>query len=148
MARASTRRTAIERETFLTLVKAVGDLEREVAALLKPRDLSVAQYNVLRILRGAGPVGAACGEIGAKLIKHDPDITRLGDKLERAGLTERRRDETDRRIVRTRITEAGLNLLDELDGPVDELHHRQLGHLSEASLATIRELLGSARLQP
>lgn len=147
VARVTARRTAIERETFLALLKAAGDLERDVAALLKSRDLSLAQYNVLRILRGAGPGGSACGEIGAKLIKHDPDVTRLGDKLQRAGLIERTRDVTDRRIVRTRITQTGLDLLGELDGQVDDLHHRQLGHMTESSLAALRELVSTARPQ-
>ena len=109
------------------------ELERESVELLKTADLSPAQYNVLRILRGAGPEGATCGDVTSKLVKHDPDVTRLLDRLERRELIVRTREVSDRRVVRTRITKAGLALLAELDDPVDALHERQLGHLSRTA---------------
>ena len=145
MSRATAERTSVERGAFLALLKVAGELEREVVELLKARDLSVTQYNVLRILRGASESGATCGEVGSQLIRHDPDVTRLLDRLERNGLIARARDERDRRVVRTRITAAGLALLAELDGPVDELHHRQLGHMSGDSLSSLQELLVNVR---
>lgn len=136
---------ALERDTFVALLKVAGDLERESAELLKKHELSVTQYNVLRILRGSDPIGATCGEIASKLIKHDPDVTRLLDRLERAALIERTRDTADRRVVRTRITKAGLAGLAALDRPMDELHRRQFEHMSDAALESLGRLLAETR---
>jgi len=144
MAPRQSARTDLERQAYIALLKVAGELEREVVELLKTRDLSLAQYNVLRILRGAGGDGATCGQVGGQLIKHDPDVTRLVDRLIRAGLVERARDTRDRRVVRTSITEAGLKVLAELDDPMDALHRRQLGHMSESALESLQQLLGAA----
>jgi DNA-binding MarR family transcriptional regulator len=122
-------------------VKAAARLLDEFAAVVKPVDLSLAQYNVLRILRGAGPEGATCGEVLNRLIQRDPDVTRVMDRLERRGLLQRWRDPDDRRIVRTHITTAGLDLLASLDDPVNDLHARHVGHLSERQLADLRKLI-------
>ena len=145
MAGRKSRPAAIERDTFVALLKVAGELERQSVELLKEHDLSVTQYNVLRILRGAGADGATCGEIASRLIKHDPDVTRLLDRLERRSLVERARDVADRRVVRTRITATGLAILAELDEPVDELHRRQFGHMSQDALKALVHLLGEAK---
>ena len=108
-------------------------------------DYFYAQYNVLRILRGAGPAGATCSDVAGSLIQHDPDVTRLLDRLDTRGLIERGRDAKDRRIVRTKITKAGAALLAELDEPVAALHARQLGHVSDKRLDDLVALLGEAR---
>jgi DNA-binding MarR family transcriptional regulator len=144
MAPRQSARTDLERQTYIALLKVAGELEREVVELLKTQGLSLAQYNVLRILRGAGGDGATCSQVGGRLIKHDPDVTRLVDRLIRAGLVERARDTRDRRVVRTSITEAGLKVLAELDDPMDALHRRQLGHMSESALESLQQLLGAA----
>jgi DNA-binding MarR family transcriptional regulator len=143
--RGRTARTQHQFETHVAMQELVTELEREGVELLKPLDLSPAQYNVLRILRGAGPEGATCGDVTSRLIKHDPDVTRLLDRLERRELIARTREASDRRVVRTRITRAGLALLAELDEPVDALHERQLGHLSERQLADLRALVAAIR---
>jgi DNA-binding MarR family transcriptional regulator len=130
---------------FRAALKTAGHLERGFAELFKAHDLSLTQYNVLRILRGSGPDGATCGDVGDNLIQHDPDVTRLLDRLDRRGLIERGRDTKDRRVVRTRITKAGLALLADLDGPVDDVHERQLGHLSEERLAELTAILDAVR---
>ncbi|HSF99852.1 MAG TPA: MarR family transcriptional regulator [Vicinamibacterales bacterium] len=145
MAGRKSRSAAIERDTFVALLKVAGELERQSAELLKQHDLSVTQYNVLRILRGTGADGATCGEIASRLIKHDPDVTRLLDRLERRGLVERARDAADRRVVRTRITGTGMEILGELDKPVDELHRRQFGHMGQDALKSLVELLNEAK---
>jgi DNA-binding MarR family transcriptional regulator len=113
--------------------------------LFKDHDLSLAQYNVLRILRGAGPAGATCSDVAGSLIRHDPDVTRLLDRLDARGLIERGRDSKDRRIVRTKITKTGTALLAELDEPVAALHARQLGHVSDKRLDELVALLDEAR---
>jgi len=130
---------------FLSIVQAAEEMQRGLAELLKAHDLSIAQYNVLRILRGAGPEGATCGTVSENLIRHDPDVTRLVDRLDQRGLVDRARDTKDRRVVRTRITRAGAALLAELDDPVDELHARQLGHVGSKRLADLVTMLDEAR---
>jgi DNA-binding MarR family transcriptional regulator len=112
---------------------------------LKPFDLTPPLYNTLRILRGAGTAALTCGEIGERLVSPGPDVTRLLDRLETRDLVHRLRDEQDRRIVRARITEKGLDLLAALDGPVETILRTLLGHLGEERLRTFSELLAGAR---
>jgi len=135
----------LEARVFVSLMRAADALARGAEDLLKPHGLSGTQYNILRILRGAGEKGLACREVGGKLISRDPDITRLLDRLESRGLIVRAREATDRRVVKTRITAEGLRLLDELDKPVEELHRRQLRHLPAKELRQLWILLESAR---
>jgi DNA-binding MarR family transcriptional regulator len=132
-------------EVFLGILKTADELQTELAELLKPADLSPTQYNVLRILRGAGDTGLACGQIAARMLTHDPDITRLLDRLEKRGVIERFRDKEDRRVVRAHITAAGRRLLARFDEPVNELHDRQLGHMGPRDLKSLAELLRRAR---
>ena len=122
----------------------IGQTMQRVAQLLKAEDLSSTQYNVLRILRGA-PEGLACGEIGNRMITRDPDITRLLDRLEKRGLVSRCRETKDRRMVLTRITDKGLELLARLDEPVQEAHRAQLGHLGREGLQSLVDLVRRAR---
>jgi DNA-binding MarR family transcriptional regulator len=135
----------IEDEAFVNLLRTADALMQGVAATLKPSGLSPAQYNVLRILRGAGRSGLACREIGERMIAKDPDITRLLDRLEERELLSRSRDRADRRVITTRITDKGLRILKELDRPIQELHARQLGHLGKRRLRSLVVLLESAR---
>jgi len=112
--------------------------------LFKRSELTGAQYNVLRILRGAGKVGLPCGEIGERMINRDSDVTRMLDRLETRKLITRKRQRDDRRVVLTFISEKGLELLAELDDPVNELHKSQLGHLSNKDLDSLIRLLCKA----
>jgi len=135
----------LQSRVFVTLLRAADALTRGAEALLKPYRISGTQYNVLRILRGAGENGLACREVGCRLISRDPDITRLLDRMESRGLIARMRETEDRRVVRTRITAEGLRLLAELDQPVRELHRRQLRRLPAKQLQRLAELLDRAR---
>lgn len=135
----------LEEEVFVSLVRTVEALTRRGEVLLKRHGLTAAQYNVLRILRGAGGEGLACGEIGERLLTRDPDITRLLDRIETRGLIARAREEVDRRVVKTRITPDGLRLLAELDAPVREIHRRQLRGLPATALKELLRLLQRAR---
>ncbi|MEK7204318.1 MAG: MarR family transcriptional regulator [candidate division NC10 bacterium] len=135
----------VEDEAFVNLLRTVDALMQGVAATLKPAGLSPAQYNVLRVLRGAGPDGLACREIGERMIAKDPDITRLLDRLEERDLISRSRDRADRRVITTRITDKGMRILKELDKPIEELHVKQLGHLGEQRLRSLVDLLEAAR---
>ena len=147
MSRTPTRtaRTNAQVAAYLALLQAANDLSAEIHALFKSADLTEAQYNVLRVLRGAGDTGVTCSQVGERLIHKDPDVTRLLDRLERRHLIERARDRSDRRVVRTRITGKGLAVLATLDGPLDALHEKQLGHLSEKQLAQLQSLAEAAR---
>lgn len=134
----------LEQEVALNLARTVDRQQAGFARLFKTHGITGAQYNVLRILRGAvEPL--PCQEIAGRMITQLPDITRLVDRLEEAGLVARSRTPEDRRLVLTTITEAGLRLLAALDGPVVGLHREQLGHLSRDELAELNRLLVKAR---
>lgn len=138
---------SLEENTFLELLRTSDQLARGLAPILKAENLSMTQYNVLRILRGS-PKGLPCGEIGNRMITRDPDITRLLDRVEKRGLISRWRDGRDRRLVLTRITREGMDLLDRLDEPVQEAHARQMRHLGGKGLKELSELLRLARNKP
>ncbi|HKP97577.1 MAG TPA: MarR family transcriptional regulator [Fibrobacteria bacterium] len=134
-----------EEELMLNIMRTADRLQRKMGELLKAVDLSATQYNVLRILRGAGSEGLACGEIGERMVTRDPDITRLLDRLEKRGLVARSREKEDRRVVTARIAQAGLDLLKKLDEPVVQAHKAQLGHLEAKQQETLIRLLETAR---
>jgi DNA-binding MarR family transcriptional regulator len=140
------RRADPEEAAFLDLLRTTDMLSRGLFHVLKNEDLSMTQYNVLRILRGA-PEGLPCGEIASRMITRDPDITRLLDRLEKRGLISRSRETNDRRMVMARIKPEGLELLHRLDDPVQQAHHRQLGHLGQTRLRTLTGLLRACRAE-
>lgn len=133
-----------EEAAFLDLLRTCDLLSRGPAQVLKSAELSSNQYNVLRILRGA-PEGLPCGEIANRMITRDPDITRLVDRLEKRGLISRCRETQDRRMVIVRIAPKGLKLLATLDGPVQQIHRKQLGHLGRQTLRQLSQLLAAVR---
>jgi DNA-binding MarR family transcriptional regulator len=136
---------SVQQELFLNIIRTGDFLMRRFDELLKPHKLSPTQYNILRILRGAGESGLPCKGIGEHLITRDPDITRLLDRLEARSLITRQRDVKDRRRVSTRITPEGLKILKDLDKPVLDLHRHQLSHLPETKLTQIIDLLEEVR---
>jgi len=110
--------TLLEEHAYTALLRTADQLQARFAVWLKPRGLSPTQYNALRILRGAGADGLPCSQIGERMLTHDPDITRLVDRLAKKGWVARVRDPKDRRVVRAHITKKGLALLAELDKPL------------------------------
>jgi len=136
---------SLENRIFVALLQAADTLGQEAEQLLKAAGLTGAQYNVLRILRGAEPEGLACRAIGDRMISHDPDMTRLLDRMEKRGLITRERQTDDRRVVKTRITPQGLSLLKTLDQPVHDLHNHQFRHMSAARLKILSDLLEEVR---
>jgi hypothetical protein len=125
----------LEARVFVSLIRAADALSRGAEALLKPYSLSGTQYNILRILRGAGEGGLACREVGCRLIS----------RMESRGLIARARETQDRRVVKTRITAEGLRLLAELDQPVRDLHRRQWRQFPAKQLRQLSNLLDRAR---
>jgi DNA-binding MarR family transcriptional regulator len=111
-----------QQEAHIALGRTWALLDHAFNEALRPHGITTTQYNVLRILRGAGKDGLCRAEIMERMIARVPDATRLLDRLEDAGLISRERSEVDRRYVTTTITRAGLRLLETLDEPVLELH--------------------------
>lgn len=136
-----TANASLEHEVYLALQVLATRLRDETEELFKAEGLSTTQFNVLRILRGAGDQGLTCGEIGARLINKDPDVTRLLDRMEKLGLVERARSEQDRRVVLTRLSVRGRELVGRFDRPLSELHGRQFAHLQPEQLQTLLGLL-------
>ncbi|PYU58546.1 MAG: MarR family transcriptional regulator [Acidobacteria bacterium] len=138
---------SLEKRVFVSLLQTADTLGQEAEQLLKAAGLTGAQYNVLRILRGAEPSGLACRAIGERMISHDPDMTRLLDRMEKRGLITRERQSDDRRVVKTRITAQGLSLLKTFDQPVHNLHKRQFRHMSATRLKILYDLLEEVRVR-
>ena len=138
---ASGHNLPLEGQIFVAILMAADRLAQQAEQVIKPAGLTMAQYNVLRILRGAEPEGLLCRGIGERMISHDPDITRLLDRMENHGWITRHRQKEDRRVVKTRITNEGLAILKRLDQPVRELHKEQFHHMSEAQLKSLSKLL-------
>jgi DNA-binding MarR family transcriptional regulator len=131
----------LEDQLFVAILKIADSLSQEAERVIKSAGLSPAQYNVLRILRGAEPQGLLCRGIAEHMISRDPDMTRLLDRMEKRSLITRQRQEDDRRVIKTRITPDGLKLLKKLDQPIHDLHRGQFRHMTSARLKLLAELL-------
>lgn len=134
-----------EQEAMLSIERTSAVLRHAIGQTLEPYGVTPTQYNVLRILRGAGPDGLCRHEIGDRLVTQVPDVTRLLDRMEDAGLVTRERSTVDRRLVHTRITPGGLALLDRLEEPLAALHQARMGHLAPEQLRTLIDLLALVR---
>ncbi len=113
--------------------------------LRRTEKISPSQYNILRILRGAGEEGRTMSEIAERMINRDPDVTRLADHLVARGLARRLRGTADRRVVRLFITQAGLEMLGRLDEPVQVFVAQAVGGIGRQRLQQLRELLQVVR---
>lgn len=138
----------LEEELFLNIQRTADAMLQEMVDVLRPFGLSPTQYNVLRILRSAGDSGVTCKDIGARMIARDPDITRLLDRLERRNLLTRNRAKEDRRFVAIRITPGGLELLRELDAPIERKQLALMQHMGKEQLHSTVELLEQLRDWP
>jgi MarR family transcriptional regulator, organic hydroperoxide resistance regulator len=134
-----------EQEAYLGLLRTADALQTQVEARLKEFGLTGTQYNALRILRGAGPEGLPCREIGERMITHDPDITRLLNRLQDRGFVKRTRAKNDRRVICGKITPAGLKLLREMDSPLEKRGREMLRHVGQEKLKELIELLELVR---
>jgi DNA-binding MarR family transcriptional regulator len=134
-----------EQEAMLNLVRTNDRFQFRFARLFREHGLTPSQYNVLRILRGEGKP-LPCLEIADRMIAAVPAITGLIDRLEAMNLVTRDRSTEDRRVVFVEITPKALDLLARLDQPVDDLHKKLIGHLTQAELRELSRLLEKARL--
>lgn len=137
--------SGLHEEAELSIIRTAAVIGDKLAQVFKPYGITGAQYNVLRILRGAGPGGLCRNDVRDRMLTRMPDMTRMLDRLEKVGMVTRDRDSADRRLVSTRITSAGLKVLDSLDGAIAGEHERQLGHLGENELKALIILLAKVR---
>ena len=132
-------------EALLNVLATASYVQGEVSGALGPHGVTTAQFNVLRILRGRHPEPYTCSEIGERLLDRTPDVTRLLVRLESRGYVARQRAAHDRRVVEVQITDAGLAVLDDLDGPVQARIDRIGSHLTADQLETLSGLLEALR---
>ncbi len=136
---------SLEQEVYLSIWRTYDRLRALEDGLFAGLDLTPQQYNVLRILQVVAPRPLPTLKISERLISRAPDITRMIDKLEQRGLVTRLRSQEDRRTVFVAITEAGLQLLTELQGSVERMHREQAGHLSQSDSVELCRLLRKLR---
>lgn len=137
--------SSIQEEALLNVMRSAGCIERAFQQRVRRWGVTPAQYNVLRILRGAHPAALACSEIGARMVAADPDITRLLSRLRAASLIRQTRGRNDHRVVLTRISDAGLHLLHRMDPVVKALPLQIFANLSKADLKELIRLLEVSR---
>ena len=137
---------SLQEQVVINLMRTARVVEEDWAHYLKRTEgISVSQYNILRILRGARPKPAKISEVSDRMITRDPDVTRLVDRLIKQGLVRRERDTEDRRVVLVEITGAGLALLSRLDEPAAESTEAAMAGLNPQQLRTLDTLLNEVR---
>lgn len=141
-----TRFASPAQEALLNILVTSSWLLNELSALMASFGVTPTQYNVLRILRGSHPGKLTCTEIGRRMLDRTPDVTRLLNRLERAGLVTRSRASHDKRVVEVGITEKGLELLARMQPVVDAAQERLMSRLSPEELRLLSELLDRLRI--
>ncbi len=136
---------SIYEEAELNIVRTASILADEMVQVMKESGVTGQQYNVLRILKGSEPAGLCRNDVRDRMLTRMPDMTRLLDRMEEAGLVKRERSETDRRHVTTHITAAGKQILRDLENPLAEAQKEHLGHMSDKELKQLIDLLTKAR---
>ncbi len=135
---------SLEEEVYIGLCLVSQMIERPWNRyLLATADISTGQYNILRILRGAGQEGQTIGAITIRMISRDSDVATMVEHLSLKGLISQKRTSSNRSLAKFTITKAGLDLLDSLDGDAESMPHRVLGHLDESRLQELDLLIGS-----
>jgi DNA-binding MarR family transcriptional regulator len=137
--------TSPVQEAVLSIKRTAALLELRLAELLRPYGVTPTQYNVLRILRGAGADGLPRCEVQGRLVAPVADTTRLLDRLEKMGLVSRARNTEDRRVVTSKITPRGLALLEKVAAPMKKLEEDEVGQMSDARLRTLIGILDEVR---
>jgi DNA-binding MarR family transcriptional regulator len=130
------------------VLRTAAVLQHRLNEALRPIGITELQYNVLRILRGAGPDGLCGREISERLVSKVPDVSRLLDRMEDMQLLRRERDAIDRRHVTARITPKGLRTLDEATLKLEAVEQERFGHLDAERLEHIIDVLADVRGKP
>jgi DNA-binding MarR family transcriptional regulator len=137
--------SSVEEEALLNIARTHEFIQQRMAEFFKQFQLTATQYNILRILRGAGKDGISCSQAAERMVTADSDITRLLDRLEARNLIARERSREDRRVVFSRIADEGLDLLKAIDKPLAEFVKRQAGHVGQERLEQLIGILESIR---
>ena len=132
-------------EAFLSIMRTAAILEHQVGEVLRPYGITATQYNVLRILRGAGSRGLCGRDVAERLVSQVPDVSRLLDRMEEMGLVRRERDEADRRHVTARISEQGFSLLEKVTPELEAVEVARFSRLSSESVQTLILALAEVR---
>src|ERR1700721_2419872 len=138
---------SLEQEVYLSILRTASELSYSVDQFFRPFDITPSQYNVLRILRGAGADGLCRNEISERMVTATPDMSRLLDRMERAGWVTRERAEGDGRPVSTYITTSGMKLLETLEKPIREFLARLFDETAVNDLKTILKFNDQIRTQ-
>ena len=132
-------------EALLSVLRTASVLEHQLTEVLKPYGITHTQYNVLRILRGAGDSGLCGREVGERMVSRVPDVSRLLDRMEEAELISRERDPEDRRHVTARITRKGLAMLEQATPQLEAVGRARVGQVSAGRLQQLIEVLTAVR---
>lgn len=132
-------------EAYVALLRTADDSKRHVGEVLEPAGVTLQQYNVLRILRGAGSEGLPTLTVAERMIERTPGVTRLIDRMEKKGWVTRRRCSEDRRRVWCNITQDGLDLLNGLDRPIEGIDEVFQAVLSKDEIERLVEYLDRVR---
>ena len=127
-------RAMLEEQVMVSMAQTLSDFAVRMSDIIKEYGITMVHYNVLRILRGAGGNGIPCGTVAERMVNKEPDITRLLDRMEKLELIIRTRDQSDRRVVITRISDHGLKVLSNLEAPLKVLHQQQFEGISSEKL--------------
>ena len=136
---------SLQQEAFLSILRTASELSHATDQFLKQFDITQPQYNVLRILRGAGAEGLCRNEISVRMVTATPDMSRLLDRIEAAGWVTRERDGDDRRQVMTFITAAGEVLLNTIEAPMRALNELLFEGATEKELKALTSQLARIR---
>jgi MarR family transcriptional regulator, organic hydroperoxide resistance regulator len=132
-------------EALLSILRTAAVIDHHLAEELKPFGITATQYNVLRILRGAGQQGLCGREVAERLVSKVPDVSRLLDRTEDLGLIRRERDPEDRRHVTARITDKGLAVLERSIPALEAIQRRRFGRLDPEGLQRLIAALEDVR---
>lgn len=134
---------SVEQGAFFDIVRVASRLEGELNRVFRPFDLTTATFSILSILERVSPEGLSCGDVAGQLIAEVPDMTRLLDRLERLEYVVRERSALDRRMVKVRLTDRGLEVVRNLKDAVQQCHLDQFRSLPPEKLGELREILRS-----
>jgi DNA-binding MarR family transcriptional regulator len=136
---------SLEQELFLNLIRTSEWLQCEFAKVFKAHGITQPQFNVLKILEVEDGYGIPIQKIAQRMTTLSSDVTRLVDRLERAGMVERFRSDKDRRVIYVRLTETGKGMVEELAQPLAEAHKSTKRHLDRRELELLNKLLFELR---
>jgi DNA-binding MarR family transcriptional regulator len=137
--------SSVGAEALLSVLRTAAVLEHQLTEVLKPFGITHTQYNVLRILRGAGAEGLCGREVAERMVSRVPDVSRLLDRMEETGLISRQRDPGDRRHVTARITRKGLAMLEQATPRLEAVERARAGQIPTGQLQQLIEMLSTVR---